>query len=177
MKEHEGDFGYGLNFESVSSPFYFSQVSVDGREMVAAIPSKNVEIDLSYQQSHPLLFLHSEFGGSWLFKSAMLPWFASRGDLSSFALAPLSLIYLGFSSFSLSYRGHGESEGKPNLPKMQLSDFVEDLSRAIESVTKSTGISLPLYLHLTNRKVTYHNCSWSFLPDRTHVFNECDLIP
>jgi pimeloyl-ACP methyl ester carboxylesterase len=66
----------------------------------------------------PLLFLHGAFAGAWIWGENFLKFFAARG----------------FASYSLSFRGHGRSEGADDLYKFGLADFFEDVQWAIDQI-------------------------------------------
>ncbi len=70
----------------------------------------------------PLLFLHGIFMGAWCWEN-YLPWFAKRG----------------YSSWALSFRGHGQSEGRDNIHQFSLSHYVEDAQWAIGQIIQETG--------------------------------------
>lgn len=119
-----------MNHEFVEGTVSLTQLYIhfltsSGRELLSAIPdTSELENDvITRQADHPILFLHSEYGGAWMWEPAFLPWFASRG----------------FSSYALSYKGHGESQGGDHVVKMELSDFVEDLDLCIEHIKETTG--------------------------------------
>jgi pimeloyl-ACP methyl ester carboxylesterase len=59
----------------------------------------------------PLLFIHGAYHGAWCWEKYFLPYFSSRG----------------FSSYALSLRGHGKSQGYEQLHTSSLTDYVEDI--------------------------------------------------
>lgn len=66
----------------------------------------------------PLLFLHGAYTGAWCWSEYFLPYFAQ----------------LGFSSYALSLRGHGASDGREQLASHSIEDYVDDLEEAIAHI-------------------------------------------
>jgi pimeloyl-ACP methyl ester carboxylesterase len=62
----------------------------------------------------PLLFLHGSFTDARVWEVYFLPFFAQKG----------------YEAHAFSLRGHGRSEGRPNLHTWRLSDYVADLAQA-----------------------------------------------
>jgi pimeloyl-ACP methyl ester carboxylesterase len=63
----------------------------------------------------PILFLHGAFAGAWMWREIFMPYFARRGRASA----------------AVSLRGHGGSEGRAQLREARLSDYRDDVRRAI----------------------------------------------
>lgn len=63
----------------------------------------------------PLLFIHGAYHGAWCWKENFLPYFSDQG----------------FSSYALSLRGHGESEGHAKLHSFSLRDYVDDILKVM----------------------------------------------
>ncbi|GBF33015.1 hypothetical protein DCCM_2112 [Desulfocucumis palustris] len=63
----------------------------------------------------PLLFIHGASHGAWCWRENFLPYFSSKG----------------FSSYALSLRGHGESEGRERIHSFSLNDYVNDVHEAM----------------------------------------------
>jgi pimeloyl-ACP methyl ester carboxylesterase len=63
----------------------------------------------------PILFVHGAFSGAWIWREIFMPHFARRGRASA----------------ALSLRGHGASEGREQLRQTRLSDYQQDLVRAL----------------------------------------------
>jgi pimeloyl-ACP methyl ester carboxylesterase len=65
-----------------------------------------------------LLFVHGANHGAWCWQENFLPYFCSNG----------------FSSYALSFRGHGESDGREQLNNCALDDYVEDVLKIIRNM-------------------------------------------
>jgi pimeloyl-ACP methyl ester carboxylesterase len=63
----------------------------------------------------PLVFVHGAFTDARIWDANFLPYFATRG----------------YAAHALSLRGHGLSEGRAQLHRWRLRDYVEDLGRMI----------------------------------------------
>lgn len=63
----------------------------------------------------PLLFVHGACHGAWCWEKNFLPYFADKG----------------FSSYAVSLRGHGESDGFDNLHTYTLQDYTDDVLEVI----------------------------------------------
>jgi pimeloyl-ACP methyl ester carboxylesterase len=63
----------------------------------------------------PVLFVHGAFGGAWMWRELFLPLFARRGR----------------TAVAVSLRGHGASEGRRELRDVRLTDYLDDLRRAL----------------------------------------------
>ena len=72
----------------------------------------------SQEKRPPLLFVHGGSHGAWCWKEHFLPYFAEKG----------------FSSYALSFRGHGESEGRENLSSLSLADYAEDVFQVLQKI-------------------------------------------
>lgn len=74
------------------------------------------------QQTHqtPILFLHGMWHGAWCWAETFLPYFADAG----------------FTAHALSLRGHGKSEGKGKIRWTRVSDYVDDLTQAVNSLNE-----------------------------------------
>ena len=66
----------------------------------------------------PLLFVHGAFTGAWSWEEGMLDFFARRGRRAA----------------AVSLRGHGASEGGPELRRAGLDDLLADLRAALAEV-------------------------------------------
>ena len=64
----------------------------------------------------PILFVHGSYCGAWVWAEQFMPYFAEAG----------------FTSFAVSLRGHGESEGRFN--QASLDDYVDDVRSAIDKL-------------------------------------------
>ncbi|EGD48844.1 alpha/beta hydrolase fold protein [Ruminiclostridium papyrosolvens DSM 2782] len=78
-------------------------------ELIKYLP----ETDLEFP---PLLFIHGAYHGAWCWEENFLAYFSSRG----------------FSSYAVSFRGHGKSVINEELNTCSLSDYVEDVLKTIE---------------------------------------------
>jgi len=67
---------------------------------------------------HPLLFLHGAFTGAWCWVEHFLAHFAEQG----------------FTSYALSFRGHGASHGRGELMSSGIQDYVEDVFDAVNRI-------------------------------------------
>ncbi len=80
-------------------------------EMLEYLPEAN-------SRAAPLLFVHGAYHGAWCWDECFLPYFASHG----------------FSSYALSLRGHGKSEGYENLHSFSLNDYMDDVLAAMSLI-------------------------------------------
>jgi pimeloyl-ACP methyl ester carboxylesterase len=67
----------------------------------------------------PLLFVHGTGHAAWCWEEHFLPYFAEKG----------------FSSYAVSLRGHGKSEGRENLKWTSVSDYVSDVYQAASQLS------------------------------------------
>lgn len=65
----------------------------------------------------PLLFIHGANHAAWCWKEFFLPFFQSHG----------------FQACAMSFRGHGQSEGREKLHTFTLDDYVEDVCRVLNT--------------------------------------------
>jgi pimeloyl-ACP methyl ester carboxylesterase len=68
--------------------------------------------------SPPVLFVHGAYAGAWTWAEHFLAYFAARG----------------FASYAMSFRGHGESQGRDALAWHSLRDYVDDLEETIDGL-------------------------------------------
>jgi pimeloyl-ACP methyl ester carboxylesterase len=84
-----------------------------------------LEIISRYPENHtgtpPLLFVHGAFMGAWVWEENILPYMARHG----------------YEAHAVSFRGHGQSEGRERLDRFGLDDYVEDLEQAVEKIGSS----------------------------------------
>ncbi len=66
----------------------------------------------------PLLFVHGMCHAAWYWQENFMPWFAERG----------------FTSYALSLRNHGKSDSEKPLNQVHLSEYVEDVQKAIDEI-------------------------------------------
>jgi len=71
-------------------------------------------------QPVPILFVHGMWHAAWCWSEYFLPFFARQG----------------YSSYALSLRGHGGSEGRKHLRWASLDDYVSDLVRVVGQFEK-----------------------------------------
>lgn len=83
-------------------------------EFIACEPQKNTE-------APPLLFVHGGSHAAWCWKEHFLPYFAAAG----------------FSSYALSFRGHGESPGYAQIASYILEDYANDVLQTITMCQKA----------------------------------------
>lgn len=74
-------------------------------------------------QGRPILFVHGIFCGAWVWQEHFMPWFAAQG----------------YDCWAVSLRGHGQSPGRERLNHLGVSDFVDDVERAIALVEQQSG--------------------------------------
>lgn len=65
----------------------------------------------------PLLFIHGASHGAWCWQTNFLPYFSSKG----------------FSSYAISFRGHGRSEGREKIDSFSLKDYEDDVFEVMQS--------------------------------------------
>jgi pimeloyl-ACP methyl ester carboxylesterase len=101
-----------------------AEASSDVRIETRSIPSKGpqdpqLEILHAFpegpRRGAPLLFLHGAFTGAWSWREVFLPFFARRGR----------------EALALSFRGHGGSGGRDGLNTATLSQYEDDIRRAL----------------------------------------------
>ncbi|SFS42505.1 alpha/beta hydrolase [Marininema halotolerans] len=68
----------------------------------------------------PLLFVHGASHGAWCWEENFLPFFAAQG----------------FPAYALSFRGHGESEGRDQLNEFSVDDYIEDVLQVLEELNE-----------------------------------------
>ena len=78
-------------------------------EVVQVTPSQVTPI------TPAILFVHGARHGAWCWQEHFMPYFAARG----------------FSTWALSFRGHGGSAGRAELASYTLDDYVEDVTRVL----------------------------------------------
>lgn len=66
----------------------------------------------------PLLFVHGAYAGAWVWEPHFLPYFAAQG----------------YTSYALSLRGHGESEGGEQRLLTRLKHYVADVEAAVARI-------------------------------------------
>jgi pimeloyl-ACP methyl ester carboxylesterase len=66
----------------------------------------------------PLVFIHGAFHAKWCWLENFVPYFEK----------------LGYRCLAIDLRGHGESEGKDQLNKYTINDYVEDVQSVVESL-------------------------------------------
>ena len=66
----------------------------------------------------PLLFVHGSFSDARIWDVNFLPWFAAQG----------------YEAHAVSLRGHGQSGGHVRLHTWRLTDYVDDLAKAVQSM-------------------------------------------
>lgn len=71
-------------------------------------------------QRTPLLFVHGSGHGAWCWAENFLDYFAARG----------------YSSYALSLRGHGQSDGKDVLQWASVKDYVSDVAQVADGLRR-----------------------------------------
>jgi pimeloyl-ACP methyl ester carboxylesterase len=71
-----------------------------------------------------LLFVHGICTGAWVWEPNFLPYFAG----------------LGYESYALSLRGHGQSEGREKIRHFGLGDFADDVDWAVKRIGAPTVV-------------------------------------
>ena len=66
----------------------------------------------------PILFVHGAWHGAWCWKKYFMPYFAENG----------------YSSYALSFRGHGESERPKHFKRMRITDYVKDVEQVVSTL-------------------------------------------
>jgi pimeloyl-ACP methyl ester carboxylesterase len=66
----------------------------------------------------PLLFVHGGSHGAWCWQEHFLPYFAENG----------------FASYALSFRGHGDSEGREKLGSFSLADYANEVFQVMQQL-------------------------------------------
>lgn len=79
----------------------------------------------------PLLFVHGAYAAAWCWQTHWLGYFATRGH----------------PSFALSLRGHGLSDGHPDIAAWRIDDYVKDLASAVADMVAQTGQTPILVAH------------------------------
>ena len=69
----------------------------------------------------PLLFVHGTGHAAWCWDENFLPYFAKKG----------------FSSYAVSLRGHGKSEGREKLKWTSISDYVADVFQVVSELARA----------------------------------------
>jgi pimeloyl-ACP methyl ester carboxylesterase len=70
------------------------------------------------KQKPELLFVHGANHGAWCWQENFLPYFCSNG----------------FSSYALSFRGHGGSDGQEQLNSYTMDDYMEDVLEVVRNM-------------------------------------------
>jgi non-heme chloroperoxidase len=68
----------------------------------------------------PILFVHGAYVGAWCWEEHFLDWFAARGR----------------AAHAVSLRGHGGSDGRDRLDDFGLSDYADDVLRALGDLSQ-----------------------------------------
>ncbi len=66
----------------------------------------------------PLLFLHGAYTAAWCWDEYFLDWFAAQG----------------YTSYALSFSGHGGSRGRGRLDSLSIDDYVSDVVEAVATL-------------------------------------------
>jgi len=73
-------------------------------------------------RSHPtpILFVHGAWHGAWCWQEHFLPYFAEHG----------------YAAYALSLRGHGNSEGREQLRRTRIADYVQDVAQVASELAQ-----------------------------------------
>lgn len=71
----------------------------------------------------PVLFVHGIFSGAWIWEEYFLDWFAAQG----------------YHAYALSFRGHGRSSAPDPHGQYRLTEYVQDLEDAIQTIEQTQG--------------------------------------
>ena len=71
-----------------------------------------------------MLFLHGTFHAAWSWTENFLDYFSAAG----------------FAAYALSFRGHGDSEGRERLRFTRIRDFVADVAAVVEDAAESADL-------------------------------------
>ncbi len=66
----------------------------------------------------PILFVHGAWHGAWCWKKHFMPYFAEQG----------------YTSYALSFRGHGNSDAPAHFRMMRISDYVDDVAKVVDQL-------------------------------------------
>jgi len=66
----------------------------------------------------PILFVHGAYAGAWCWEERFLPWFARRG----------------WAVHAVSLSGHGRSQGRDDLDRLNIDHYVADLIETIDTL-------------------------------------------
>lgn len=80
-------------------------------EVISRLPS-------APRRAPPVLFLHGTFHAAWSWTENFLDYFSAAG----------------FAAYALSFRGHGDSEGRERLRFTRIRDFVADVAAIVEEL-------------------------------------------
>jgi pimeloyl-ACP methyl ester carboxylesterase len=69
----------------------------------------------------PVLFVHGMWHAAWCWAEYLLPYFAQHG----------------YTSYAVSLRGHGGSEGRERLRRTSLNDYVSDVEQVVQQMDRS----------------------------------------
>lgn len=95
--------------------------------------NKTMQLELITQKpasathSTPILFVHGAWHGAWCWEEHFMPYFAQQG----------------YTTFALSFRGHGKSEGRDTILRNLARHYVQDVSQITRQIQQQTG-TLPI---------------------------------
>ncbi len=88
----------------------------------------------------PLLFVHGTGQGAWCWEEHFLPFFAAHG----------------YRAAALDLRGHGASEGRADLMRFRLADYVDDVAQVATDLHTQAGHAPVLLGHSLGGAVVQH---------------------
>jgi len=75
-------------------------------------------------QATPILFIHGAFAGGWMWTETFMPYLAANG----------------YSSYALSLRGHGGSDGHDRIDWHSIADFVDDVKAVVDWIGEAPAL-------------------------------------
>ncbi|MCU0497860.1 MAG: lysophospholipase [Anaerolineae bacterium] len=72
----------------------------------------------------PLLLVHGAWHGAWCWEEHFAPYFANRG----------------YGVTTLSYRGHGKSDGRQHMRRHSVMDYVADVAYVAQQIERERGV-------------------------------------
>jgi len=101
--------------------FYWYHMEKGGGTMKLEIISKKPK---GASRKPPILFIHGAWHGAWCWEKYFLPYFADKG----------------YTSYALSFRGHGNSDAPRSFRGMGISDYVTDIAQVIDQLPEKPVI-------------------------------------
>ncbi|PYG90218.1 alpha-beta hydrolase superfamily lysophospholipase [Ruminiclostridium sufflavum DSM 19573] len=102
--------------------FKFLDAAIRKRRRIILFKLELLGNDNGYRYN--ILMLHGSNHAAWCWEDNFMPYFKSAG----------------YNVYALSYRGHGNSEGKALLNTFSVSDYAEDVYKVVKGLSKPTLI-------------------------------------